>query len=515
MFDEDFSSICGEFADLDGDGRVDMEEYLNEEDDYNRIMGNENEDEDYSFDDEDEDEYEYEGEDFESDDETDNSETEHPITFAADYNNDNKNRNHQTFNIGSIEERYYDRYKKEYRISDAVYENFPLVSDNFKKREVIDDLYNVIYKVYFSDKNTGLQMLIWIANNFRKAIRKGDFCTNFVITEMIGRDNNTEEDVILKYIYEHPNFEKIVLGEQFVSSKSGIYWYDDKYVCYLCKRNDIERIISSYQILCSNPNIDTKEYPKEQLLNDIVFHLQISGVRYVDKQLYDFFKAEIESVGKPIKVNYLMENLNFEEYGRPLFSKTENGKMKCIYFEDDEDEDENENEEEITDSTDTEENLEEEHEVPLWLKQRISDLEEKSEEANKRIVLLEQLLGISDRCDSIEKRVPKKPSTTPEDENEFFEHSLNVMGVQYADEYAVKNVSVGDTVMFLPEPENEYDKNAILVLDIRGYKLGYIPRWANKQLLKNIESTGAYGIVSRVGQDQKYIEIDVWIKAAE
>ena len=57
MFDEDFSSVCGDFADLDGDSTVDMEEYLNEEDDYNRIMGNhDDEDEEYSFDDEDEDE---------------------------------------------------------------------------------------------------------------------------------------------------------------------------------------------------------------------------------------------------------------------------------------------------------------------------------------------------------------------------------------------------------------------------------------------------------------------------
>lgn len=38
MFDEDFSSVCGEFADLDGDSTVDMEEYLNEEDDYNRPL---------------------------------------------------------------------------------------------------------------------------------------------------------------------------------------------------------------------------------------------------------------------------------------------------------------------------------------------------------------------------------------------------------------------------------------------------------------------------------------------
>ena len=142
-------------------------------------------------------------------------------------------------------------------------------------------------------------------------------------------------------------------------------------------------------------------------------------------------------------------------------------------------------------------------------------MEEKLSEANQRIALLEQLLGVNQKDGTTENKVLRKPSTTPEDENDFFEHSLSVMGVQYADEYVVKNVSVGDTVMFLPEPENEYDKNAILVLDIRGYKLGYIPRWANKQLLKDIESTGAYGIVSRVGQDTKYIEIDVWIKTAE
>lgn len=64
MFDEDFSSICGEFANLNGDGKVDMEEYLNKEDDYNRIMrtDGEDEDEDYSLDDEDEDDEEEEEE---------------------------------------------------------------------------------------------------------------------------------------------------------------------------------------------------------------------------------------------------------------------------------------------------------------------------------------------------------------------------------------------------------------------------------------------------------------------
>lgn len=50
MFDLDFSHLTGEFADLDGDGEVSMDEYLNEEDDYNRIMGSEDDDDDLDCD---------------------------------------------------------------------------------------------------------------------------------------------------------------------------------------------------------------------------------------------------------------------------------------------------------------------------------------------------------------------------------------------------------------------------------------------------------------------------------
>ena len=44
--DEDYSSLTGGLGDLDGDGRVDFAEYINEEDDYQRIM--ESDDDDYS-----------------------------------------------------------------------------------------------------------------------------------------------------------------------------------------------------------------------------------------------------------------------------------------------------------------------------------------------------------------------------------------------------------------------------------------------------------------------------------
>ena len=55
MFDdEDFGFLTGGLGDLDGDGDVDFVEYMNEEDDFQRIMGNNDDDDSFS---DDEDEY--------------------------------------------------------------------------------------------------------------------------------------------------------------------------------------------------------------------------------------------------------------------------------------------------------------------------------------------------------------------------------------------------------------------------------------------------------------------------
>ncbi|MBQ2676436.1 MAG: hypothetical protein IJF54_03415 [Clostridia bacterium] len=53
MFDEDYSFLTGGLGDLDGDGRVDFAEYLNEEYEYEQIMGSK--DDDYSVLDDDDD----------------------------------------------------------------------------------------------------------------------------------------------------------------------------------------------------------------------------------------------------------------------------------------------------------------------------------------------------------------------------------------------------------------------------------------------------------------------------
>ena len=61
--DEDYGFLTGGLGDLDGDGRVDFVEYMNEEDDYKRIM-HRDDDDDYSVLDGDDLEDEYSDEEY-------------------------------------------------------------------------------------------------------------------------------------------------------------------------------------------------------------------------------------------------------------------------------------------------------------------------------------------------------------------------------------------------------------------------------------------------------------------
>ena len=43
----------------------------------------------------------------------------------------------------------------------------------------------------------------------------------------------------------------------------------------------------------------------------------------------------------------------------------------------------------------------------------------------------------------------------------------------------IKDLKPGDKITFLREPENEYDTQAVMAMDGKGRKLGYIPRREN------------------------------------
>ena len=528
MFDDDFSGFCGEFADLDGDGKVSLYEYLNEEDDYNRIMGGDNEDDEedgYSLDDEDDDEdgcgY------LPEDDDTENygrRKIEIPLTFLSGFEDCDEDVIHRPEHCRTIEEYYYDTVYDRYHIAEAVYDNFLTESQNFKKREVAEDVEDIIRKVYMSDKKVGLGILLWMVKNFPKAFRgakcnmpRFEFRANTIIGSMADRDNSTGDDVVMKYIYEHPEFEKSVLGEQHCDSEP--FWYVGHYIPYLINKNNAERVISSYKTFCRNPNLDKNEYPKEEFLDDILVNLLIEDVRYADKRLYNFFKAEIESIGKPIKINYLMEKLNSKEYSETIFSKTYAEKTEPAQKQ----------KENITEPIDTvpmqgssddfeDDNSDdvgiEDDEAYQLLLAKIDSLEERLEDADKRIAFLERELGVNTAVrKAAETDKPYAPKTTPQNGTDTFVYAFTASGVEYADDSSVCNVSVGDTVLLSPEPDNKYDRHAIKVLDIRGYKLGYVPRWANRYISKKIDFAGVYGVVSKADADESVIAVDVWQSA--
>lgn len=538
---DDLSWLCGKEADFDMDGKVSFLEYLMETEMNERIFGKHDDDDDIpSFDfspaafsnsftdDGSDDDFNSFDDSLDDDFDSFDGSFSYGLNDSFDEEGETSAEEIEASDKDREPEDYYD-YKRRMQpvLAEAVYNQFPAVPENFTKQEVDDDLLRVLREVYYFDKAMGLKMLVWIVENFREAVCKGAFDTASIIGSMFYRDEKTDDDVILKYIYEHPEFEKIVLGEQFDSSITGISWATDEYCYYLCKKHDVDRIITVYSLVCNNPNIDKSKYPKEKLIDSIIFEFNIKGVRYADKKLYDFFKEEIESVGKPIIVNNLMEKLNGEENGRPFFNKNVDGTLRCIYADDGNEiapvnsannKESDDKKAEAAKSAADEKNgdfeddggSEAERDIPLSLAVKISDLENRLKEAERRIMFLMNMLGVAevDSAPSFIYKAPQ-PTTTPQNENDIFVTNTPVAGSKYSDKDTVQSVKEGDIVTFLPEPENTYDKNAVLVLDKEGRKLGYLPKRVNKKLLKD----AVYGTVSRALGEQLFIAIDVWKKA--
>lgn len=314
MFIDDFSDFTGKFADIDNDGKVDLAEYLNETYEYNQIM---NDDDDYDFDDDNEDNFSLDEDDVIYED------------FDCEENN-SENYNHNGINRttvkdkNNIEEYYFDDVYKHYCVGRAVYENFRQVAENFELEETAEDIHSVIYKIYHSDKKLALDILIWIINNFKKVLAGADveegmirYKADYIIDSLISVDIENGDNFMLEYIYKNPEFEKKVLGEQFFDSRSG--WLDQNYFIYLINKNDFNRFKKVYYTFYNNPNLNRNKYLKDKFIEDIIFHCSINNIENADSKYYTFLKEEIYSLGKPIKIKYLMDKLNERRYDKPIF----------------------------------------------------------------------------------------------------------------------------------------------------------------------------------------------------
>lgn len=83
----------------------------------------------------------------------------------------------------------------------------------------------------------------------------------------------------------------------------------------------------------------------------------------------------------------------------------------------------------------------------------------------------------------------------------FLKDQLPIVGMRYQGGSLdmVRDLAIGSKITFLREPENRYDQKAIMALDSRDRKLGYIPRNENA-ILSALMDAGKtlYGVVSRI-----------------
>src|SRR6056297_2600171 len=51
----------------------------------------------------------------------------------------------------------------------------------------------------------------------------------------------------------------------------------------------------------------------------------------------------------------------------------------------------------------------------------------------------------------------------------------------------LKEINIGETLIFIREPKNEYDPNAVKVMNSRGQRIGYIPKEKAEELSTEIK----------------------------
>ena len=429
--DEDYGFLTGGLGDLDGDGRVDFIEYLNEEDDYQRIMGNKNDD-DYSVLDDDEDiemlseaeelgidpndyidndelkqaledyqqiidsvddyavlfnnlqnEYgdeessEYDTEDeydedsdfgddsdeYESDDEgiylpdgfdisklsltigatTSLNYDGKPIdqVFGVSEENDNNSAPKRTpvkqQEAQSVEKRYYDRANRDYRIGDAIYDNFKEVSDNYEKHEC-EDFSLLIEKIYRVDKELAVTIWVWAIYNFQGAlVNRGvdewnsqawsltdNIFSNFATTDEES-DDEEEQTSIFRYVSKNPELEETIFNKTYVDEH---LFSLTKYVPYCIENNLRDNFLRVYNGIMTNRFRDEKKMSKYSIIEDLLTFSNIEGVSEADPWFYAFFEKEIKALNRPLKESYLMKKLNDERYGKKIFLKPEKDNLE-------------------------------------------------------------------------------------------------------------------------------------------------------------------------------------------
>lgn len=101
-------------------------------------------------------------------------------------------------------------------------------------------------------------------------------------------------------------------------------------------------------------------------------------------------------------------------------------------------------------------------------------------------------------------------------EREHFTH-FSLAGFSYYDGvFAVDQLEIGQQLELVPEPDNQYDKQAVMVC-LSDYKLGYIPRTHNSEISKILNAGhkifSAYvQMVNRRAHPEEQVRVVVFVE---
>lgn len=84
------------------------------------------------------------------------------------------------------------------------------------------------------------------------------------------------------------------------------------------------------------------------------------------------------------------------------------------------------------------------------------------------------------------------------EENGSMDISFSVMGVRYyigckgKDCKLARNVNVDEKLKLIPEPDNKYDANAVMIKNKENELLGYVPRYYSEKIFKQLKKNIKY-----------------------
>jgi len=91
--------------------------------------------------------------------------------------------------------------------------------------------------------------------------------------------------------------------------------------------------------------------------------------------------------------------------------------------------------------------------------------------------------------------------------------NINIAGTSYIDMSEIYNKLLEDDMLYFKrESNNAYDSNAIQIITIEGYRIGYVPK-ENNLIFKNLMDNDKYlyAKIKEIDDDYNVINIDIYL----